>query len=50
MFILTVNGNSLEGVFSVANEDNEKVLLISTHQYLMIVKLEIIMLFHLAYL
>lgn len=27
MFILTVNGNSLEGVFSVANEDNEKVLL-----------------------
>ena len=28
MFILTVNGNSLEGVFSVANEDNEKVLLI----------------------
>lgn len=28
MFILTVNGNSLEGVFSVANEDKEKVLLI----------------------
>ena len=27
MFILTVNGNSLEGVFSVANEDKEKVLL-----------------------